>query len=70
MQMDSLQSLIYLSGPEDEALINEMKRLMSKVDEMKSQRKSLEDQFRKQVQNDDITSRLVTHDSANQQVHF
>lgn len=36
-----------------------MKRLLSKVEEMKQQRQMLETQIRDQMQNDDITKRVV-----------
>lgn len=53
------------SAPEDEATMQEMKRLMDKVDEMKNQRNHLEQQLREQVLKDDITSTLVTRDPKN-----
>ncbi len=57
-----------LPGVEDEAIIQEMRRLMGKVDEMKKQRLSFFEQFRKQVTDDDITNTLVTRDDGNQEV--
>lgn len=46
----------------------EMKRLMDKVDEMKNQRRNLEQQLRDQVHKDDITSTLVTKEPKNLEV--
>ena len=41
---------------------------MDKVDEMKQQRESLQNQFRDQVLKDDITSALVTREDGSQEV--
>ena len=49
-------------------MIAEVQKLMEKVDEMRKQRDSFEQQFRDQVHKDDITSALVTRDDGNQQV--
>ena len=57
-----------LPAAEDDATMQEMKRLMDKVDEMKSQRRHLEQQLRDQVHKDDITSALVTKESKNLEV--
>ncbi|XP_062613644.1 tyrosine-protein phosphatase non-receptor type 23-like [Saccostrea cucullata] len=56
--------------PEDETIVKELQRLISKVDEMKSQRSLLEEQFRTEVQKDDITHRIVTQEGSNKQVMF
>ena len=40
-----------------------MRRLLSKVEEMKSQRATLEKQFRDDIQKDDITTVLMAVDS-------
>ena len=55
-------------GPEDDAVVKDLQRLISKVEEMKSQRNMLEDQFRAEVQKDDITHRIVTQEGGNKQV--
>ncbi|KAF5269203.1 hypothetical protein FQR65_LT02504 [Abscondita terminalis] len=44
----------------DEEIVNEMEKLIGKIDEMKKQRAMLWAQFHDAVKNDDITSRLVT----------
>ena len=43
--------------------MTEMRRLLSKIDEMKTQRAALEKQFRDDIQKDDITSVLMAVDS-------
>ena len=48
----------------------EMRRLQDKIEEMKTQRTMLEDQFRGKVQGDDITNALVTQKDVNQEVRF
>ena len=48
------------AAPEEQEIIDNMKKLMSKIDEMQAQRESLEQQLRDQVHNDDITVSLVT----------
>ena len=58
----------YFVAPENEAIIQEMKRLMGKVDDMVKQRQSLHDELRTKVQKDDITSSLVTHEGSDQEV--
>ncbi len=49
-----------IAAPEEQEIIDNMKKLMSKIDEMQAQRESLEQQLRDQVHNDDITVSLVT----------
>lgn len=55
---------------EDDSVTGDLKRLISKVEEMKSQRNMLEEQFRTEVQKDDITHRIVTQEGGNKQVMF
>lgn len=55
-------------GSEDDAVTGDLKRLISKVEEMKSQRNMLEEQFRTEVQKDDITHRIVTQEGGNKEV--
>lgn len=55
--------LTHFAGPEDEAVLTEMRRLLSKVEEMKGQRAKLEKQFRDEIQKDDITTVLMAADS-------
>ena len=52
----------YVSDPESDAIIKELQRMMDKVEEMKNQRAMLEDQFRNQIKNDDITNQIVAQD--------
>jgi len=54
--------LTHFAGPEDEAVLTEMRRLLSKVEEMKGQRAKLEKQFRDEIQKDDITTVLMAAD--------
>ena len=44
--------------------------LLSKIDEMKTQRASFEDQLRKDIQEDDITNVLVTREGVNREVSY
>ena len=45
--------------------------MMDKVEEMKNQRAMLEDQFRNQIKNDDITNQIVAQDGgSNTMVRF
>jgi len=53
------------TASEDQEVIEQMHKLMAKVDEMKNQRNMFEDQLRKQVQQDDITNVLVTREVTN-----
>ena len=46
-----------------------MKRILGKVQEMRDQRSSLEKQLRDLIQQDDITSSLVTTDRADMKVN-
>ena len=64
--------LYWYTDPEDEAVTQEMQRLMSKVDEMQKQREMLVQQLRKQVHDDDVTTALVTREDGNMDVshHF
>ncbi|CAC5365468.1 PTPN23 [Mytilus coruscus] len=57
-----LPSLERDRDPESEAVVKELQRLLDKVDEMKNQRAMLEEQFRKQVKEDDITNQIVAQD--------
>lgn len=45
-----------------------MKRILSKVQEMRDQRSSLEKQLRELIQQDDITTALVTTERADMKV--
>ena len=53
---------------EDEATMQEMKRLRDKVAEMQKQRQMFEQQFRDDLLKDDLTATLVTHADKNQEV--
>ena len=46
---------------DSEANIAEVRRILSKVEEMRDQRTKLQEDFREQVMNDDITKKLVVH---------
>ncbi|XP_010995596.2 tyrosine-protein phosphatase non-receptor type 23 [Camelus dromedarius] len=46
--------------PEDKAVLQNLKRILAKVQEMRDQRVSLEQQLRELIQKDDITASLVT----------
>ncbi|ELK10183.1 Tyrosine-protein phosphatase non-receptor type 23 [Pteropus alecto] len=48
--------------PEDKAVLQNLKRILAKVQEMRDQRLSLEQQLRELIQKDDITASLVTAD--------
>ncbi|XP_004704046.1 tyrosine-protein phosphatase non-receptor type 23 isoform X1 [Echinops telfairi] len=48
--------------PEDKAVLQNLKRILAKVQEMRDQRLSLEQQLRELIQKDDITASLVTTD--------
>ncbi|XP_060060740.1 tyrosine-protein phosphatase non-receptor type 23 isoform X2 [Erinaceus europaeus] len=49
-------------SPEDKAVLQNLKRILAKVQEMRDQRLSLEQQLRELIQKDDITASLVTTD--------
>ncbi|KAK3591678.1 hypothetical protein CHS0354_040598 [Potamilus streckersoni] len=66
----ALPSLDKEKSSEDEAIIKELQRLLTKVEEMKNQRCTLEEQFRKQVHEDDITNTIVTREGVNREVLF
>ncbi|CAH1788596.1 unnamed protein product, partial [Owenia fusiformis] len=70
--LEELQAAIPTAqqSEEDVASVNEMLRLVSKVDEMKSQREMLMEQFRTQVHKDDITSSLVTREDKGNEEFF
>ncbi|XP_063417338.1 tyrosine-protein phosphatase non-receptor type 23-like [Mytilus trossulus] len=57
-----LPSLERDRDPESESVVKELQRLLDKVEEMKNQRAMLEEQFRKQVKEDDITNQIVAQD--------
>jgi len=55
-------------APDDEATMQEMKRLCDKVTEMQNQRQLFEQQFRDELLKDDLTAALVTQADKNQEV--
>ena len=59
---------LLFAAPEDEATVQEMKRLCDKVTEMQNQRQMLEQQFRDEILKDDLTAALVTQADKNQEV--
>ena len=50
------------------ALLDELARLLAKVDEMRTQRAALEEQLRKQLADDEISSILLEHKHQDPQV--
>lgn len=54
--------------PEDKAVLQNLKRILAKVQEMRDQRVSLEQQLRELIQKDDITAVLVTADHSEMKV--
>ena len=65
---DNIFSLNFVLGSEDDLTVKEMERLFGKVDEMRTQRQMLGEQFRDQVHTDDITTTLVTREEVSQEV--
>ncbi|XP_036357587.1 tyrosine-protein phosphatase non-receptor type 23 isoform X2 [Octopus sinensis] len=65
---NSLPNYDSIKNPEEEAVQKELKKLLAKVDEMKSQRVMLEEQFRTKLQEDDITNVLVTQEANKQEI--
>uniref|UniRef100_A0A4W3HRK0 Protein tyrosine phosphatase, non-receptor type 23, a n=1 Tax=Callorhinchus milii TaxID=7868 RepID=A0A4W3HRK0_CALMI len=53
---------------EEKGVLHNMKRLLAKVEEMRDQRTSLEQQLRDTIQKDDITTTLVTTDHSEMKV--
>lgn len=53
---------------EDKAVLQNLKRILAKVQEMRDQRVSLEQQLRELIQKDDITAALVTADHSEMKV--
>ncbi|XP_034854028.1 tyrosine-protein phosphatase non-receptor type 23 isoform X3 [Mirounga leonina] len=56
--------------PEDKAVLQNLKRILAKVQEMRDQRVSLEQQLRELIQKDDITASLVTADHSDMKKLF
>ncbi|KAB1264234.1 Tyrosine-protein phosphatase non-receptor type 23 [Camelus dromedarius] len=54
--------------PEDKAVLQNLKRILAKVQEMRDQRVSLEQQLRELIQKDDITASLVTTEHSEMKV--
>ena len=50
------------AAPEEQEIVENMKKLLGKVEEMQKQRESLEKQLRDQVHSDDITTSLVVQE--------
>ena len=61
--------LLFLE-PENADIIKELTMLLGKIDEMKTQRTSLEEQLRKDIHEDDITNVLVTREGVNREVRY
>ena len=62
------QVIFFCSDPENADIIAELTMLLGKIEEMKTQRVSLEEQLRKDIQEDDITNALVTREGVNREV--
>lgn len=58
----------FLRFSDEMAGLQTMKRILSKVQEMRDQRSSLEKQLRDLIQQDDITTALVTTERADMKV--
>ena len=58
-----MQCIVLCAGPEEEAVMTEMRRLVNKVDEMKTQRNKLENQLREDLKKDDITTVIMASDT-------
>lgn len=54
--------------PDDKQVLQNLKRILVKVQEMRDQRLSLEQQLREMIQKDDITTSLVTADRSEMKV--
>lgn len=55
-------------SPDDKQVLQNLKRILAKVQEMRDQRMSLEQQLREMIQKDDITTSLVTTDRSEMKV--
>ena len=60
--LDDRHQLV-VSGPENDEVLTEIRRLLAKVDAMKQQREALEKQIRDDVMKDDITTILLATDA-------
>jgi hypothetical protein len=58
----SLPSRSLLDTPIDEEVVENLQKLLSKVDQMKQQRATMLENFKQKLKKDDITSRIVTHE--------
>ncbi|KAL4217444.1 Tyrosine-protein phosphatase non-receptor type 23 [Mactra antiquata] len=72
--LDDLQKLLPSvdqgRDPESGDVIKQLNGLLSKIDEMRTQRQTLEDSLRKEILEDDITGVLVQQEGANRDVLF
>ena len=59
---------LFTTDEEDEEAEKKMQRLLGKVEEMKTQRETLEQQLREQIRNDDVTGDIVTKTRGSMQV--
>ena len=57
-------------APEEQEVVDNMKKLLGKVEEMQKQRESLEKQLRDKVHSDDITTSLVVQEGDREVVIF
>ena len=63
-------TVIVLADPESVEISRQLNGLLSKVEEMRSQRETLEEQLRKSILEDDITGALCKQEGVNKQVLF
>ncbi|XP_052812230.1 tyrosine-protein phosphatase non-receptor type 23-like isoform X2 [Mya arenaria] len=65
-----LPSLDQERGPESGDIIKQLNLLLSKIEEMRTQRQSLEDELRKSILEDDITGALCKQEGVNREKLF
>ncbi|XP_048579167.1 tyrosine-protein phosphatase non-receptor type 23 isoform X2 [Nematostella vectensis] len=66
----SLPSPNIIDSPVDDGAVQRLRDLIAKVDHMKSQRKQLEEDLRREINADDITGLLVTREEGSKQAFF
>ncbi|XP_070570355.1 tyrosine-protein phosphatase non-receptor type 23-like [Ptychodera flava] len=70
LQVAIPSSQVVSDSPEDKKIEETLQLLINKIEEMKTQRKTLEKQFRDQLNSDDITNLIVTREDSNMQELF
>jgi len=56
------------TDPESSDVVKQLNHLLSKIEEMRSQRQTLEDDLRKSIHADDITGALCKQEGGNREV--